>query len=113
MGLAGRGRWVNSKFLRQISATTSSQAAASAACGQTWEMRIPVCSAIESAEVNLALKVVFQVDLVQHKQSDMVRWKSGVGKNLTRSPAAAALHSSQEGAKPAEARARVAAMNRT
>merc|ERR1719430_966067 len=65
-------------------ARPSSQAAASAACGQTWEMRIPVCSAIESAEVNLA-----------------------------RSPAAAALHSSQEGAKPAEARARVAAMNRT
>ena len=32
---------------------------------------------------------------------------------MTRSPAAAALHSSQVGARPAEARAMVAAMNRT
>merc|ERR1719219_686207 len=62
----------------------ASQAAASAAWGQTWEIRIPVCSAIESADVNLA-----------------------------RRPAAAALHSSQEGAKPAEARARVAERSRT
>ena len=32
---------------------------------------------------------------------------------MTRRPAAAALHSSQEGAKPAEARARVAERSRT
>ena len=34
-------------------ARTASQAAGSAAWGQTWEIRIPVCSAIDSAEVNL------------------------------------------------------------
>ena len=41
-------------------AETSSQAPASAAWGQTWEMRIPVCSAIDSAEVNLAWKENWQ-----------------------------------------------------
>ena len=41
---------------------TASQAAASAAWGQTWEIRIPVCSAIDSGEVNLAWEEMWEVE---------------------------------------------------
>ena len=40
---------------------TASQTAASAAWGQTWEIRIPVCSAIDSGEVNLACEEMWDV----------------------------------------------------
>ena len=41
-------------YVKKMIRLTASQAAASAAWGQTWEIRIPVCSAIDSGEVNLA-----------------------------------------------------------
>merc|ERR1711962_1891351 len=40
----------------------ASQAAASAAWGQTWEIRIPVCSAIDSGEANLAWEEMWEVE---------------------------------------------------
>ena len=90
---------------------TASQAAASAAWGQTWEIKIPVCSAIDSAEVNLVWRRELELKLLCLEKSLNFAVLAFIV--TTRSPAAAWLHSSQEGAKAAEAMAKVAASNRT
>ena len=48
--------------MKKMIRLTASQAAASAAWGQTWEIRIPVCSAIDSGEVNLACEEMWDVE---------------------------------------------------
>ena len=49
-------------YVKKMIRLTASQAAASAAWGQTWEIRIPVCSAIDSGEVNLACEEMWEVE---------------------------------------------------
>ena len=53
---------------------TASQAAASAAWGQTWEIRIPVCSAIDSGEVNLACEEMWDVLGGERSVKNSVKW---------------------------------------